>query len=126
MYSSTRTEVVDVAHVHPRHLALLLAAALATLCIALAMSSSSASASPFCGGQTVQRNRPCFGAQRNMSGDTGFGRETSICIGANEINGPCSGGPNQMATLNIGTFRQAVPWITGNALSTTVVFGETF
>ena len=112
-------------HSVSRRLAVLLTAALAALFIALALSSPPAQASPFCGGQIVQRNRPCFGAERFMNGDTGYGSETSICIGASSISGPCSGGPNQFASLNIAP-RVAVPWITGNAASPTVAFGETF
>lgn len=112
-------------HSLSRRLAVLLAGALATLFLALALSSSPATASPFCGGQIVQRNRPCFGAERFMNGDTGYGQETSICIGASGISGPCSAGPGQFASLNIAP-RVAVPWITGNAASQTRAWGETY
>jgi hypothetical protein len=115
-------------HAVSRRLALLLAAALlvAGIAFALSLHSAPASASPFCGGQVVQPNNPCFGAQRAMSGDDGNGTEHSICIGANEIHGPCSSGPGAIATLNIGTVIQAVPWISDNASGSTVVHGETF
>ncbi len=115
-------------HAVSRRLALLLAAALvvAAAALALTLHSAPASASPFCGGAVVQPNNPCFGAQRAMSGDDGNGTSHSICIGANEIAGPCSSGAGAVATLNIGVVIQAVPWISDNASSATVVHGETF
>jgi hypothetical protein len=115
-------------HAVSRRLALLLAAALivAGAAFALTVHSAPASANPFCIGVVVQPNNPCFGAQRAMSGDTGNGSEHSICIGANEIHGPCSSGPGAIATLNIGRVIQGVPWISDNAPGATVVHGETF
>jgi hypothetical protein len=109
-----------------RRFALLLAGVLATLCIVLTLSSSSALASPFCGGQSVNNEIKCWGIHRVLSGDTGYGDEHSICIGIDLINGPCSGGPGQLATLNLGSASDHAPWITGNARGFTIVHGETF
>lgn len=113
-------------HALSRRVALLLAAAVATFCIALALSSSPASASGYCGGSRVNYVNPCFGAARSLAGVTGHGQSTSICVGANEISGPCSSGPGAIATLNLGSYANRVPWLTGNAMSWTIAWGETF
>lgn len=109
-----------------QRLALLLVGALMTLCIVSALSSSSASASPFCGGLSVNNINKCWGAARSLRGDTGNGSSTSICIGIDLINGPCSSGPGAVATLDLGAYGEHAPWIIGNARTFTVVHGETF
>lgn len=103
-----------------------LAGAVAMLCMLFALTASSASASPFCGGQRENKFETCFGAARVLTGDDGNGTETSICIGINEISGPCSSGPGAIATLNLGSAANRVPWIRGNAERLTIVHGETF
>jgi hypothetical protein len=103
-----------------------LAASVAVLCSALALSSSSASASPFCGGQVLSNFAYCHGAPRDMSGDSGYGNEHSICIGANAISGGCSTGPGAIKTMSLGNVIHGEPWIEDNAAGSTVVHGETF
>jgi hypothetical protein len=103
-----------------------LAGALATLCVALALATSSASASPYCGGQQSNQFSTCFGAARVLTGVTGHGDQTSVCVGANEVLGACSGGPGQIATHSFGSAANRVPWIRGNAQTLTTVWGETF
>jgi hypothetical protein len=111
-------------NVSRQRIALLVASALAALCFALAFSSS-ASATGFCGGAVVNQNQTCFGAARIFTSESGYGRETSICLGANEVFGSCSGGPGQLTSKNWGSAANRVPWIRGNALTLTVAFGET-
>jgi len=100
--------------------------ALAGASLALALGASQAQASPFCGGQTLSNYGYCYGAARNLSGDSGYGVSHSICIGADSIWGGCSGGPGQVRTMNLGYVIHAEPWIEDNAAGSTVVYGETF
>ncbi len=94
--------------------------------LAIALSASPASASSFCGGRTVSNYGYCYGAARNMSGDSGYGVSHSICIGAGAIWGGCSGGPGQVRTMNLGSVFHVEPWIEDNAAGATVVYGNTF
>jgi hypothetical protein len=114
-----------MSHSLPRRVALLVAAGAATLLLALALSSAAASASPFCGGQVISKYSACWGAARTFSIVQGHGNETSVCVGYNEVRGPCSGGPNQNVAWNIGSGYRS-PMIIGNAASTTVGWGEVF
>jgi len=103
-----------------------LAAALSLLLAALALSAGSASASPFCGGQRLSNFGYCYGAARDLSGDSGYGVEHSICIGADSIWGGCSTGPGNIKTMSLGSVIHAEPWIEDNASGVTTVYGETF
>ncbi len=94
--------------------------------LALALSASSAQASPFCGGQNLSNYGYCYGAERSLNGDTGYGVSHSICIGAGVLWGGCSGGPGQVRTMSLGSPYYAQPWIEDNAAGATVVYGETF
>lgn len=108
-----------------KRLTALVTAGLATLLLALAFAAPSASATPFCGGQVISNVSACYGAARTFSIVQGHGDETSVCVGYNEVVGPCSGGPRRNVEWNVGSgFR--VPRIIGNAGSTTVGWGETF
>jgi hypothetical protein len=100
-------------------------AALAVLLV-LVFSNGQAKASEFCGGQTVSPGNPCYGAARALSGDNGYGDSHSVCVGAGAIAGPCSSGPGQIATMNLGFTITAQPWIADNASGSTVVHGNTF
>jgi len=100
-------------------------AALAVLLV-LAFSNGQAQASPFCGSQTVSPGSPCYGAARAMNGVNGYGTSHSVCVGAGILAGPCSSGPGQLATMNIGFTYTAQPWIADNAPGSTVVYGNTF
>lgn len=111
---------------HSFRLALLLAAGLVTLLLALSLPSSPASASPYCGGQQSNQFSTCFGASRTLTGVTGHGDQTSICIGFNEVSGGCSGGPGQIKSFNSGSTAYRTPWIRGNATTLTTVWAETF
>jgi hypothetical protein len=109
-----------------RRVALFCACAVAALAFGLSLSSSKASASPFCGGQVVATNQPCFGAQRALSGANAYGDSHSVCVGISNTSGPCSSGPGQIATLNLGGSIQGVPWIAINVSGSTVAYGNTF
>ncbi|HEU4701078.1 MAG TPA: hypothetical protein VFS37_01250 [Conexibacter sp.] len=116
-----------MAHGISRRLALLGGlVALVGAALALAVHTPSANASPFCGGQRLSNYAYCYGAPRTLSGDTGYGVERSICIGAGAIWGGCSGGPGQVRTMNLGFSTYTEPWIEVNAAGSTIVYGETF
>lgn len=108
-----------------RRAALLVASALVALCLAMALNTSTASAVGYCGGSVVNQNQSCFGNARIFTSQSGYGRETSICLGANEVFGACSGGPGQIASKNWGFAANRVPWIRGNAAAFTVAWGDT-
>jgi hypothetical protein len=108
------------------HRLALLALLLATLGVTLALFSHSASASPYCGGQFLTNFQTCYGAERSMTGVTGYGLERSVCVGIAPISGHCSGGPRQIATFNWGSAIYSSPYIQDNASGGTVVWGETF
>jgi hypothetical protein len=101
-------------------------AALAVLLV-LAFSNGQAKASPFCGGDNVSPGNPCNGAARSLSGVNGYGDSHSVCVGAGALAGPCSSGPGQIATMNLGFTITAGPWISLNGSSgSTIVHGNTF
>jgi hypothetical protein len=50
----------------------------------------------------------------------------SICVGVDLNYGPCSSGPGQIATINLGTTIVGSPWIAINGSGSTVVYGDTF
>lgn len=106
--------------------ALLLTAGLVTLLASLALASASASATPFCGGRIISKYSACYGAARTFTIVQGHGDETSVCVGYNEIIGPCSGGPRRNVEWNTGSSGYRSPLIIGNAERTTVGWGETF
>jgi hypothetical protein len=106
---------------------LMLAGALTTLCVSLALfAPSSASASAFCSGAVRSNYDYCHGTARNLSGVTGHGDQHSVCVGAGALWGGCSGGPNQIATMNLGYVAYLGPWIEVNAPGTSTLWGDTF
>lgn len=109
-----------------QRLALLLTASFATLLVALALTSTSASASPFCGGQTISNIQSCFGEPRTFRILEGYGDSTSVCVGYNEIFGPCSSGPGVLTIWDLGAYAYRYPKIIGNARSNTVGHGDAF
>lgn len=112
-------------HARTKRLAAI-AGVLATLCAALALFASSASASPYCGGQYLTNFGICYGAERTMTGVSGYGQERSVCVGIAPISGRCSGGPGQLATYSFGSPYYSSPYIQDNAAGGTYVWGETF
>jgi len=92
----------------------------------LALSSPAAKASPFCGGQTVSTNNPCFGASRALNGANGYGDSHSVCVGVSTTSGPCSSGPGQIATITFGSTITGTPWLAINVSGSTIVHGNTF
>ncbi|MBS1870156.1 MAG: hypothetical protein JSS99_10870 [Actinobacteria bacterium] len=108
-----------------QRLALLLTTGLAALTLALTLASP-ASATGFCGGQVISQASACWGAARIFTIVQGHGNETSVCVGYNEHRGPCSGGPNQNVEWNLGSAANRAPMIIGNAIRTTIGWGETF
>lgn len=110
----------------PQRLVLLLTAGLATLLVSMAFASASASATGFCGGQVISQASACWGAARIFTIVQGHGNETSVCVGYNEHRGPCSGGPNQNVEWNLGSAANRSPMLIGNAIRTTIGWGETF
>jgi hypothetical protein len=98
---------------------------IAVLAATLGLMSTSAAASPFCGGSSVNNANSCFGAARAMSGANAYGETTSVCVGADSINGTCSPGPNQFAIVNTNSGTH-YPWVRGNAASFTIAWGNTF
>jgi len=112
-------------HALTQRVALLLAAGLAALALALTLASP-ASATGFCGGQVISQASACWGAARIFTIVQGHGNETSVCVGYNEHRGPCSGGPNQNVEWNLGSAANRSPMIIGNAIRTTIGWGETF
>lgn len=113
---------------------LALAGALATLLVSLALFApssaplgpSAADASPFCGGEVRSNYNFCYGAARDLRGVSGYGEQHSVCVGAGAISGACSGGPNQIATINYGTTYHMGPYIQVNAAGATTLWGNTF
>jgi hypothetical protein len=110
---------------HRFRLLLMLAGVLVTLCISLALSAPSASASPYCGGTWLTNYGICYGAERSMTGVSGYGLERSVCVGIAPISGNCSGGPRQLASFNWGSAIYSSPYIQDNAPGGTIVWGET-
>ncbi len=109
-----------------RRIAALLTAGLATLLLALTLAAPPASATGFCGGVVINNVSGCFGAARVFTIVQGHGDETSVCVGFNEIVGPCSGGPGRNVEWNLGSAANRSPRIMGNARSNTRGWGETF
>jgi hypothetical protein len=109
-----------------KRFAALLSAAFATLLLTMAFAAPSASATGFCGGRVISQASACFGAARIFTIVQGHGDSTSVCVGYNEHRGPCSGGPGQNVSWNLGSAANRSPFIIGNAASTTVGWGETF
>ena len=62
-----------MAHRHSTRRLAALAGLLVTLCASLALFASSASASPYCGGTTLTNYGICYGAERSMTGVSGYG-----------------------------------------------------
>lgn len=111
-----------------RRLMPMLVGALGALAVILflALSSPAAKASPFCGGYNVSPGNPCYGAARALNGVNGYGDSHSVCVGADILAGPCSSGPGQIATMNLGFTYTGQPWIADNASGPTIVHGDTF
>jgi hypothetical protein len=103
-----------------------LAGVLATLCVLLTLSAPSASAATYCWGHGLSKFGRCWGAERNLSEVRGYGTEKSVCLGAGALWGGCSGGPNQIKTVNFGTVYKLQPWIEDNAEGFTWVYAEVF
>lgn len=112
-------------HVSPRRFLALAGTLIALLLAGLALSSAPASASPYCGGWLGAYGQ-CWGAQRNLSGVTGYGDQHSVCVGIGAISGRCSGGPGQQASYYWGSVIYAQPRIENNAAGNNFVHGETF
>ncbi len=112
-------------HLSLRSLALIVSVAAMLVVSYALLAPSSASASPYCGGWLGGFGQ-CWGAERNLTGVSGYGDHHSVCVGIGAISGRCSGGPGQLAIYNWGSVIHAQPRIENNAAGNNFVHGETF